>query len=341
MRAVVVHAFGPIDAHAVEDFPDPEPGPGDVLIDVHAASVNFSDTLIVQGRYQLRPDLPFVPGRDAAGVVAAVGADVTRCRPGDRVMALVPFGAYAERLAAPQSRCFVMPDGMGFTTGAAMYNTYAIAFVAAVMRGRIEAGETVLVTGASGGVGLACVEIAKAKGASVIAAVRTPDNGALAVAHGADHWIDISGPDLKEGLRRLTGDKTGGRGVDMVLDPVGGDVFDAALRALGHGGRLVSIGYAAGRVPEARANYLLLKNIAVLGAYLDPHFVAEPERMEQAMAEILAMHERGEIRPEVTATYPLEDFAAALARFADHDVQGKLVLLTGREFKAAANGAVN
>ncbi len=330
MRGLVVHAFGPIDGHAVEDFPDPEPGPDDVLIDVHAAGVNFSDTLIVQRRYQTRPDLPFVPGRDAAGVVAAVGPDVTRCRPGERVMALVPFGAYAERLAAPQSRCFGMPESMDFATGAAMYNTYAIAFVAAVMRGRIEAGETVLVTGASGGVGLACVEIAKAKGASVIAAVRTPDNGALAVNHGADHWIDVSGPDLKDGLRRQTNDITGGRGIDMVLDPVGGDVFDAALRALGHGGRLVSIGYAAGRVPEAKANYLLLKNIGVMGAYLDPCFAAEPERMEMPMTEILAMHERGEIRPEVTATYPLDDFAAALARFVDRDVQGKLVLTMGR-----------
>jgi NADPH2:quinone reductase len=330
MRAVVVHAFGPIDAHALEDFPDPEPGPADVLIDVHAAGVNFSDTLIVQGRYQVRPDRPFVPGRDAAGIVAAVGADVTRCRPGDRVMALVPYGAYAERLTAPQSRCYVIPDDMPFATAAAMFNTYAIAYVAAVMRGRIEAGETVLVTGASGGVGLACIEIAKAKGATVIAAVRTPAKGALTLAHGADDWVDVSGPDLNDDLRRQVGERTGGQGTDMVLDPVGGDVFDAALRTLGHGGRLISLGYAAGRVPEAKANYLLLKNIAVIGAYLDPHFAAEPDRMQQAIMEVLAMHDRGEIRPEITATYPLEDFATALARFADHDVQGKLVLTTGR-----------
>ena len=330
MRAVVVRDFGPIAGHAVEDVPDPEPGPDDVLIDVHAIGVNFSDTLIVQGLYQLRPEPPFAPGRDAAGVVAAVGADVTRCRPGDRVMALVPHGAYAEKLAAPQSRCFAIPDGLDFTTAAAMFNAYAIAYVAAVMRGRLEPGETVLVTGASGGVGLACVEIAKARGATVIAAVRNADNGALAVGHGADHWIDISGPDLEDGPRREIADKTGG-GVDLVLDPVGGDVFDAALRALRHGGRLVSIGYAAGRVPEAKANYLLLKNIAVMGAYLDPHFAAEPERMEHAVAEILAMHQRGDIRPEITATYPLEDFATALARFADHDVRGKLVLTTERD----------
>ncbi|MDP6604005.1 MAG: NADPH:quinone oxidoreductase family protein [Rhodospirillales bacterium] len=328
MRAVVVHAFGPLDGHTVEDFPDPEPGPDDVLIDVHAAGVNFSDTLIVQGLYQLRPDPPFVPGRDAAGVVAEVGANVTRFRPGDRVMALVPVGAYGERLAAPQSRCFVMPDGMDFATGAAMYNAYAIAYVATVMRGRIEPGEAVLVTGASGGVGLACLEIAKAKGATVIAAVRTPDKGALANAHGADHWIDVSGPDTGNTLRDRTAEIAGPGGVDLVLDPVGGDVFDAALRTLGHGGRLISIGFAGGRVPEAKANYLLLKNIGVMGAYLDPHFAAEPERMDAAMGEILAMYERGEIRPEVTASYALEDFATALARFADHDVQGKLVLTT-------------
>ena len=325
MRAVVVRGFGPIEGHRVEDFPDPEPGPDDVLIDVHAAGVNFSDTLIVQGLYQLRPDLPFVPGRDAAGVVAAVGANVTRCRPGDRVMALVPFGAYAERLVAPQARCFAVPDGMDFATAAAMFNVYAISYVAAVMRGRVEPGETVLVTGASGGVGLACVEIGKARGATVIAAVRNEVNGALALRHGADHWIDVSRPDPKNALRNAVAAKTG-VGVDLVLDPVGGDVFDAALRTLGHGGRLVSIGYAAGRVPETKANYLLLKNISVVGAYLDPHFAAEPERMQAAMAEILAMHRRGEIRPEVTARYPLADFATALARFADHDVRGKLVL---------------
>ena len=331
MRAVLVNAFGPIHTHKVEEFPDPELGPDDVLIDVHAAGVNFSDTLIVQGRYQLRPNLPFVPGRDAAGVVTAVSTGVTRCQPGDRVMALVPFGAYAERLAAPQSRCFGIPDSMSFATGAAMYNTYAIAYVAAVMRGRIKAGETVLVTGASGGVGIACVEIAKAKGATVIAAVRTIDNGEFTVNHGADHWIDVSGPDLKNRLRRLTNEKTGGKDVNIVLDPVGGDVFDAALRTLGHGGRLVSIGYAAGRIPEAKANYLLLKNITVMGAYLDPHFTAEPKRMERAMSEILTMYEQDKIRPEITAIYPLENFSTALTRFADQSVQGKLVLTTDRE----------
>jgi NADPH2:quinone reductase len=325
MRAVVVHEFGPIDSHSVEDFPDPEPGPEEVLIDVHAAGINFSDTLIVQGLYQLRPDRPFVPGRDAAGVVAAVGSEVSGIQPGQRVMALVPFGAYAERLAAPGSRCFAIPDALDFATAASMFNAYAIAHVAAVMRGRVEAGETVLVTGASGGVGLACVEIAKARGAVVIAAVRSVENGRLACEHGADHWIDVSGSDLKDTLRRDAAERTGGP-VDLVLDPVGGDAFDAALRALGHGGRLVSIGYAAGRVPEARANYLLLKNIGVLGAYLDPHFTAEPEAMANAVTEILSLYERGAIRPEITARNPLDDFATALARFTAHDVTGKMVL---------------
>ncbi len=339
MRAVVVHAFGPAGSHAVEDFADPVPGPDDVLIDVEAIGVNFSDTLIMAGSYQVRPEPPFVPGRDAAGVVAEIGADVTRCRPGDRVMALVPYGAYAERLAAPSARCVVMPDGMDFVTAAAMYNAHAIAYVAAVMRGGIEPGETVLVTGASGGVGLACVEIAKAKGACVIAAVRSAANGALALAHGADHWIDVSGPGLKDSLRSQIDDKTG-RAIDLVLDPVGGDVFDAALRALGHGGRLVSIGFAAGRVPEAKANYLLLKNIAVVGAYLDPHFAAEPDRMDAAMAEILDLYEIGAVRPEVTARYPLEDFAIALARFADHDVTGKLVLTTGAGSRPGPSAAI-
>lgn len=330
MRAVVIRDFGPIEGHAVEPFPDPAPGAGDVLIDVRAIGLNFSDTLMVQGLYQLRPERPFVPGRDAAGVVAAVGAAVTRCQPGDRVMALVTHGAYAERLAAPQSRCFVLPDGIDFVTAAAMFNAYAIAYLAAVIRGRLCAGERVLVTGASGGVGLACVEVAKAKGAIVVAGVRGAEKGALARRHGADYVVDLAAEDLRRTLRDQVAAATGGHGVDMVLDPVGGDVFDAALRTLAHDGRLVSIGYAAGRVPEVKANYLLLKNISVMGAYVDPAFDAEPERMEEAVADLLAMADRGELQPEIMATYPLEEFQAALRLFADHEIQGKVVLTTDR-----------
>ena len=325
MRAVVVREFGAVGTHAVEEFPDPAPGPGEVLIDVRAVGLNFSDRLMMQGKYQVRPELPFVPGRDAAGVVAAVGEGVTRCKPGDRVNAVVTFGAYAEKLAAPETHCFVIPDDMEFATGAAMGNAYITAYLAAVERGRVRSGESVLVTGATGGVGLACVEIAHARGATVIAGVTSPLKGELAKAHGAAHVVDLSASDLRDTLRKEVSAIAEG-GVDLVLDPVGGDVFDAALRVLAMGGRLITIGFAAGRVPEAKANYLLLKNISVGGVYVDAHFDAMPGRVAAAFEEMFGMFERGEIYPEVMATCPLEDFAAALDLFDARAMRGKMVL---------------
>lgn len=330
MRAVVVREFGPIESHRLEQVEEPVAGDDEALIDVHAIGLNFPDSLMVQGLYQTRPDRPFVPGRDAAGVVAATGAGVTRCKPGDRVAAQVTYGAYAERLAAPQERCFVLPDSMAFSTAAAMMTAYNTAYVATVARGRVAAGETVLVAGASGGVGLACVEVAKAKGAIVIAGVTSPEKGALATAHGADHTLDLAADDLREALRRQAFELTDGRGVDLILDPVGGDVFDAGLRALAYAGRMVIIGFASGRIPEARGHYVLLKNISVVGAPLDIHFRMEPATMDAAVDDLMTMFARGEIRPEIQATWPLERFQEALSRFAARDMRGKIVLTTGR-----------
>ncbi len=329
MRAVVVREFGPVDTHRVEEFPDPVPGPDEVLIDVAAVGLNFSDRLMMQGKYQVRPDCPFVPGRDAAGVVIRVGGDVTRCAPGDRVLAVVTQGAYGEKLAASETHCFVIPDEMEFTIAAAMGNVYLTAYLAIIERGRMRSGETVLVTGASGGVGLACVDIARARGATVIAGVTSPDKGALAKAHGAAHVVDLSAPDLRNSLRGEIAAATGGGGVDLVLDVVGGDVFDAALRALSMNGRLISIGFASGRVPEAKANYLLLKNISVGGAYVDPHIAEAPGRVASAFGEMFAMFQRGEIHPEIMAIRPLDEFAASLGLFDARGVRGKIVLTTG------------
>jgi len=325
MRAVVVREFGPVESHAVEEFPDPVPGPGEVLIDVRAIGLNFSDRLMMQGKYQIRPDRPFVPGRDAAGVVVSVGEGVTRCKAGDRVGAVVTWGAYAELLVASETRLFVLPDGMDFQTGAALGNAHITAYLAAVDRGRIKAGETVLVSGAAGGVGLACVEIAAAKGGKVIAGVTSPEKGELARAHGAAHVIDLARDDLRDGLRDQVRAVTGG-GVDVLLDVVGGDVFDAGLRALNMGGRLVSIGFASARVPEARANYLLLKNISVGGVYVDPHFDHAPARIADIVADLFAMYGRGEINPAVTASHPLAEFKTALALFDSRAIRGKVVL---------------
>jgi len=331
MRAVVVHEFGPIDSHSLENVPDPTPGPEEVLVDVHAIGVNFPDTLMVQGLYQTKPDRPFTPGRDSAGIVAAVGDKVSRIKPGDRIVSLVTFGAYAEKVIAPQSRCFHLPEGIDFVTGAGMFTVYNTAYVALMARGQFKPGETVLVVGASGGVGLACVEVAKAKGAIVIAGDISEQKCAMARAHGADFTIDLARDDLRESLRRQVFAVTDGRGVDVVLDPVGGDVFDAAIRALAFAGRIVAIGFASGCIPEAKAGYFNVKNLTMAGMALDLHFRFAPELIRDAVADVFDMCIEGRIRPEITATYGLEEFHTALGRLAARESIGKMVLTTGRD----------
>ena len=247
----------------------------------------------MQGKYQTRPDRPFVPGRDASGVAVAVGRNVSRVKAGDRVIAQVTTGAFAEKLAAPQARCFRIPDSLDFVSAAGMVTIYNTAYVAVVIRGRVKRGETVLVTGASGGVGLATVQVAKAKGARVLAGVTSKEKGQVALASGADALIDLSAADLRESLRQQVFALTDNRGVDAVFDPVGGDVFDAALRAVAYAGRMVIIGFASGRIPEVKGHYVLLKNIAVVGAPLDIHFKMEPQVMDAAVADIFRMYENG------------------------------------------------
>jgi NADPH2:quinone reductase len=217
---------------------------------------------------------------------------------------------------------------MDFVTGAALGNAYLTAYIAAVERGGLQPLETVLVTGASGGVGLAAVEIVKGLGATAIAGVTSAEKGALACRHGAAHWVDLSGPDLADSLRRQVDALTGGRGVDLIVDPVGGDVFDAALRTLAPGGRAAVIGFAAGRIPEVKTNYLLLKNLAVLGCYVEPYLASSPDVVEGAMADLFILHGDGKVRPEVSAIYPLEEFKTALGLFGKRQVQGKIVLST-------------
>lgn len=329
MRALVVHEFGPIDSHRIENMPDPKIGDRDVLIDVKAIGLNYPDTLMLQGKYQTRPDRPFIPGRDAAGIVLATGSNVTRVKTGDRVNAQVATGAFAEKLAAPEARCFRMPDRLDFASGAGMVTIYNTAYVAVVIRGQIKLGETVLVTGASGGVGLAAVQIAKAKGARVLAGVTSKEKGEVALASGAEALIDLSAPDLRESLRQQVFALTKNRGVDAVIDPVGGDVFDAALRAVGYAGRMVIVGFASGRIPEVKGHYILLKNISIVGAPLDIHFKMQPDVMDAAVADLFGMFEKGQIKPEIMATYPLEQIHKAIDVILSRQVKGKIVLLTG------------
>ena len=332
MRGVVIHEFGPLDSHRLEEVADPAPGPDEVLIDIHAIGLNYPDTLMMQGRYQVKPETPFVPGRDAAGVVASVGANVSHVKPGDRVASVYTFGAYAERRVVPKERCWRLPDKVDFVTGAGMMTTYLTSYVALIVRAQLAAGDTVLVLGASGGVGLAAIEIAKARGATAIAGSTSmsPERVALIEAHGADRIVDLSGDNVRDSLREQVYAVTDNRGVDIVLDPIGGDFFDAAIRALAFSGRILAVGFAAGRIPEAKAGYFNIRNLTMMGVALDLHFRHRPELMAGAVAEVMAMCERGEINPQVTGVHPIEDFQSAIGLFPEHGVRGKMVLTTGR-----------
>jgi NADPH2:quinone reductase len=326
MKAVVVREFGPPESIRVEEFPPPRPEENEVLVDVHAAGVNFPDVLVMAGKYQVLPPRPFVPGKECAGVVAAVGGSVTTCKPGDRVLAWMEYGAFAEQAVAPQANCFLLPEPMSFEEGAGFALVHQTAHFALVERADLRSGDIVLVTGASGGVGLAAVQIAKALGATVVAAVSTPDKAEVAWRNGADHVIDVSVPNLRDGLREQLRNATGGRGADVVIEQVGGEVFDAALRALAWSGRLVVVGFAGGRIPEIKANYLLVKNIAVLGLQISDYRDHHPQKMRQVMAELFDLYDQGSITPVVSQVFPLSEFAAALAAINSRQAVGKLAL---------------
>lgn len=326
MRAVVVHAHGPARDQRVETVPDPWPGPGEVVIDARAIGVNFPDLLVIEGKYQFLPPRPFSPGKEVAGVVSAVGPGVTRVAVGDRVMAQREYGCYCERVLSPEATCYRMPDAMTFEEGAALGLAYQTSHFALVDRGAYRAGETVLVTGASGGVGLAGVEIAKALGATVIAGVTSPEKGELCRRHGADHVVDLAAPDLRNSLREQVHAAVGRRGVDIVLENVGGEVFDGALRALAWCGRMVIVGFASMRLPEVKANYLLVKNISAVGLQWSDYRERDPERVQRVQAELYALYAAGKLKPHVSERYPLARFADALARFGARGVLGKMIL---------------
>ena len=326
MQALIVTEHGPLEKLTLGEFPDPKPGKGEVLVDVHAASVNFPDLLVIAGTYQNLPPRPFVPGKDLAGVVAAVGEGVTRVKPGDRVMAQIEHGAFAERAVVREVLCFVMPATMRYDEGAAMGLVYLTAHNALIERAQFHAGETVLVTGAAGGVGLAAVQLAKALGATVIAAVSSSEKAQVARASGADHVVMTNMPDLRESFRKQVYDAVGQRGVDLVLDSVGGDVFDACLRVMAWCGRLVIIGFAAGRIPEVKMGYLLVKNISLIGLQSSDYRERAPEVVRKAYEQLFALYEQGKIKPQVMAAYPMKDYLAALRTVKDRKVLGKVVI---------------
>lgn len=336
MRAVVIHEFGPIENHKVEEWPDPTVGPDEVLIETRAIGINYPDALMLRGLYQKRAPVPFVPGRDMAGVVREVGSEVTRCKPGDRVVAQVFTGAFGELTAAPQKRCFKLPDEMPFEAAAAMITPFNTAWIAVDVRGQVKEGETVMVTGAAGGVGLAAIQFLKARGARVLAAVSTPEKGKLAMENGADALIDTNAPDLaalKEHLKAQVEEITGakeGRGCDVVIEAVGGDLFEASMRVLNFGGRLVIVGFAGGTIPAPKANYLLYNNISIIGAPLDIRFEEAYDQIEAAVAETGRLYVAGKAKPNITATMPLDDFHEAFDAMIGRQMMGKIVLTVGK-----------
>jgi NADPH2:quinone reductase len=326
VRAIVVDEFGPPEPLRLGEMPIPQPGPGEVLVAVHAVPVNYVDLLVVAGAYQFRPVLPFIPGKGPAGVVTALGPGVSRLRIGDRVLAMAEEGGYAEAVAVGAEQCHPLPPQMSFVDAASLSLAYDTAWFALRERARVAPGETVLVLGASGAVGEASVQLARALGARVLAGVSRPEKAAAMRAAGADTVIDLSCENLRDRLREQVWTATDGRGADVILDPLGGDAFDAALRALAWCGRLVVIGFAAGRIPTVRTNYLLVKNIEVSGLQVSDYRKRRPAQAAACFAEIFDLYEKGRIRPAATTLFPLDRAGEALAALRDRRLTGRAVL---------------
>ncbi|MBI3452351.1 MAG: NADPH:quinone oxidoreductase family protein [Rhodospirillales bacterium] len=325
MRAVICREFGEPAKLTVGDLPSPALKPGMVRVAVMAAGLNFADTLMVKGQYQFKPPFPFSPGHEAAGVVREIAPDVKDVRVGQRVMAFLGYGGFAEEVVANAGDLFPIPDTMDFVTAAAFPVAYGTAHGGLLWRAALKPGETLLVLGAAGGVGLAAVEVGKAMGARVIAAARGADKLALARAHGADETIDYAAEDLRQRAKDLTG----GKGVDVVLDPVGGDAFDAILRAVNWEGRIVIVGFAAGRIPQIPANMLLIKNVAVTGLFWGAYRDRNPALMRESFATLLAWWSEGRLKPHVSHRLPLERVGEAMELMLARKATGKIVLTTG------------
>jgi len=323
MKAIVCKDWGPPDSLELQDLPDLVPEAGEVVVEVRAAGVNFPDVLTVQGKYQYRPELPFTPGNEFAGTVRAVGAGVSHFKAGDKVIGFARSGAFAEQVRAPADVLMPMPPGMDFDIAAAITLTYGTSHHAVVDRAQLQAGETMLVLGAAGGVGLAAIEIGKALGARVIAAASSAEKLEVCRAHGADVLIDYSKEDLREALKAATG----GKGPDVIYDPVGGPYTEPALRSIAWRGRHLVIGFAAGDIPKLPWNLMLLKGASVVGVFWGEFARREPQANVAAMREMLGWMADGKLRPLVSQRYALADTAQALNDMADRKVTGKVVIV--------------
>lgn len=326
MRAVIINEFGTIDTPTLGEMPAPQPGPGEVVVKVRATAVNFVDLLVISGKYQFLPKRPFTPGKGPAGIVAAVGAGVTNVQVGDRVLAMAEHGGYGELAAVAANQCYRLPASMSFAEAASMSLAYDTAWIALHEQGRYRQGDVVLVLGATGGVGYAAVQLAKAMGAKVLAAVSSPAKADLASAAGADAIIDLSASNLQDNLREQVYAANDGKGADIVIDMLGAAIFDAALRALAWRGRIVVVGFAAGRIPTIKANYLLVKNIEVSGFQISDYRKKRPDLLAQCFAEVFSFYEAGKVKPAPYTALPLADFRTGLRMVQDRTAKGRVIL---------------
>ena len=322
MKAVLCRSFGPPENLSLEEVPPPTAGAGEVLVDVHASALNFPDVLMIEGKYQSQPPFPFSPGGEIAGTVAALGEGVNRYSVGDRVFGATGYGGFAEQVSVQAGALRDMPQGMDFATASGISTTYGTSYYALNQRASLQPGETLLVLGAAGGVGLAAVELGKAMGARVIAAASTDQKLEAAGKAGADEFIDYSDGELKDKVKALTD----GRGADVIYDPVGGELFNQCMRCISWYGRVLVIGFAAGDIPKVPVNLILLKSCQVVGVFFGAWSGMFRDEADRNFEQILKYYEQGKIDPLVGREYPLEDYAQAMRCLSERRAIGKVVV---------------
>jgi NADPH2:quinone reductase len=323
MKALICSQYGPPENLRVQDMPDPQPAAGEVVVRVRAAGVNFPDALIVQNLYQFKPTPPFSPGGEAAGEVLAIGAGVSRFKVGDKVIALTIWGGFAEQVLAKEDQLFPMPQGLSFEVAGSLLLTYGTCIHALRDRAGLQPGQTVLVLGAAGGIGIAAIELAKALGARVIAAASSAEKLATCRAKGADEVINYREQNLRDEIKRITG----GKGVDVVVDPVGGDHAEQALRSMAWRGRYLVVGFTDGQIPRLPLNLVLLKGCAIVGVFWGDFVAREPQAAQTDLQDLVAMLARGQIQPLISARYSLQDASKAILELSQRRAQGKLIVL--------------
>ena len=323
MKAIICKSYGLPNTLVYEETPSPIPGPKEVLISVKACSINFPDTLIIQGLYQFKPECPFTPGGDIAGIVKEVGKEVKHHKPGDEVFGMVPYGGFAEEVLVPENTCFPKPPGMSFELAASFLMTYGTSYHALKDRAQIKAGETLLVLAAAGGVGLAAVELGKLMGAKVIAAASTDEKLALCKEYGASEIINYTTEDLRTRLKEITQ----GNGVDVVYDPVGGKFSEPAFRSTAWNGRHLVVGFAAGDIPKIPLNLPLLKGSQIVGVFWGRFAMTFPKENMANTLQLVQWQAEGKINPHIHATYPLAEAPKALEEIMERKVKGKVILV--------------